>query len=389
MRRVSLPPRPDWQAQVERLGFAFHTIDGETYWDESAAFAFTLEEIERDIEAPTEAIEQLCFAFIDKAVGDDEVYRKLAIPKAQWSFIRESWQRGDRNLYGRLDLAYDGKGPAKLLEYNADTPTGLFESAVAQWDWLEQGMARGALPKGADQFNSLHERLIGAFSGLREPSPYRLHFTCVQDSAEDKGTVDYLLDCAKQAGLDARFSFIEEIGLLSDGRFCDGSSVPIEALFKLYPWEWLFRERYASALAGSRCQFVEPPWKALLSNKGLLALLWEMEPGHPNLLPAFFDGDPRCATLSARTVRKPLYSREGANITLCERGQVLDSDDGPYGAEGYVLQDAATNLFQSDHGFAVLGSWLVASQACGLCLREDATAITKNTSRFLPHYIEP
>lgn len=250
-------------------------------------------------------------------------------------------------------------------------------------------MANGSLPAGCDQFNSLHERLIAAFAGLRAPSPYRLHLTCVQESAEDKGTVDYLLDCAKQAGLDARFSFIEEIGLLSDGRFCDGSNVPIETLFKLYPWEWLFRERYASALAGSRCQFIEPPWKALLSNKGLLACLWEMEPGHPNLLPAFFEGDPRCESLSPRRVRKPLYSREGANITLLERGRVLDSDDGPYGAEGFILQDAATNLFQSDGNYAVIGSWLVASQACGLCIREDATPITKNTSRFLPHYIEP
>jgi glutathionylspermidine synthase len=250
-------------------------------------------------------------------------------------------------------------------------------------------MANGSLPAGCDQFNSLHERLIAAFVGLRAPSPYRLHLACVQESAEDRGTVDYLLDCAKQAGLDARFTFIEEIGLLTDGRFCDGSNVPIETLFKLYPWEWLFRERYASALASSRCQFIEPPWKALLSNKGLLACLWEMEPGHPNLLPAFFEGDPRCESLSPRRVRKPLYSREGANITLLERGKVLDSDDGPYGAEGFILQDAATNLFQSDGNYAVIGSWLVASQACGLCIREDTTPITKNTSRFLPHYIEP
>ncbi|WNJ93319.1 glutathionylspermidine synthase family protein [Bosea sp. 685] len=389
MRRVVLEARADWQTQVERLGFAFHTIDGATYWDERAAYAFTLEEIERDIEAPTEAIEQLCFAFIEKAIGDDAVLTRLAIPEAQWAFIRESWQNGERNLYGRLDLAYDGRGPAKLLEYNADTPTALFESSVVQWDWLEQAMANGRLPAGCDQFNSLHERLIAAFAGLRAPSPYRLHLACVQESVEDKGTVDYLLDCAKQAGLDARFSFIEEIGLLTDGRFCDGSNVPIETLFKLYPWEWLFRERYASALAGSRCQFIEPPWKALLSNKGLLACLWEMEPGHPNLLPAFFEGDPRCESLSPRRVRKPLYSREGANITLLERGKVLDSDDGPYGAEGFILQDAATNLFQSDGNYAVIGSWLVASQACGLCIREDVTPITKNTSRFLPHYIEP
>lgn len=388
MRRVSLSPRPDWPEQVERLGFAFHTIDGETYWDESAAYAFTLEQIERDIEAPTDAIEQLCFAFIEKALGSEEILSRLAIPGDQWDFVRESWQRGDRNLYGRLDLAYDGRGPAKLLEYNADTPTGLFESSVVQWDWLEQAMARGALPTGCDQFNSLHERLIEAFSQLRSPSPYRLHLTCVQNSNEDKGTVDYLMDCAVQAGLDARFTFIEEIGLLSDGRFCDGANQPIETLFKLYPWEWLYRESYAGNLATSRCQFIEPPWKAILSNKGLLAFLWEMEAGHPNLLPAFFEGDPRCATLSPRHVRKPLYSREGANVTLIERGTVLDSDDGPYGAEGFILQDAAQNLFGSPGNYAVLGSWLVASQACGLCIREDASPITKNTSRFVPHYIE-
>lgn len=389
MRRVTVPPRPDWIEQVERLGFAFHTIDGETYWDESAAFAFTLAEIESDIEAPTEAIEELCFVFIEKALGSEEILNKLAIPAAHWDYIRESWQRGERNLYGRLDLAYDGHGPAKLLEYNADTPTALFESSVVQWDWLEQAMARGAIPAGSDQFNSLHERLIAAFGGLRTPSPYRLHLTCVQGSAEDKGTVDYLLDCAVQAGLDARFTYIEEIGLLTDGRFCDGANQPIETLFKLYPWEWLFRERYGEALSRSRCQFIEPPWKALLSNKGLLACLWEMEPGHPNLLPAFFEGDPRCATLSARHVRKPLYSREGANVTLMERGQVIDSDDGPYGAEGHILQDAATNLFTASGHYAVLGSWLVASQPCGLCMREDASPITKNTSRFLPHFIEP
>lgn len=388
MRRIAIPPRPDWQAQVERLGFAFHTIGGETYWDESAAYGFTLEEIERDIEAPSEAIEELCFAFVEKAVADEKTLTRLAIPPAQWDFIRDSWRRGDRNLYGRLDLAYDGTGPAKLLEYNADTPTALFETSVAQWDWLEQAIGRGALPPGSDQFNSLHERLVAAFRDLRGGAPYRLHLTCVEGSAEDRGTVDYLEDCARQAGLETRFGFIEEIGLLSDGRFCDGANQPIETLFKLYPWEWLFREGYATALAGSRCRFIEPPWKALLSNKGMLAFLWEMEPGHPNLLPTVFEDDPRRDALSRRHVRKPLYSREGANVTLVEDGHVVDSDDGPYGAEGHVLQDAAP-LFRADGNHAVLGSWLVASRACGLCVREDASPITRNTSRFVPHFIEP
>lgn len=382
-----MQPRPNWQGRVERIGFAFHTMDGEPYWDESAAYEFSLEQIERDIEAPTNELEQLCFAFIERALADEAVLRRLAIPEAHWPLIAQSWQRGDRNLYGRLDLAYDGRGPAKLLEYNADTPTALLESAVVQWDWLEQAMKQGLLPRGCDQFNSVHERLLAALAALRQPSPYRLHLACAQGADEDKGTVDYLLDCALQAGLDARFTYVEEIGLLPDGRFCDGNSVPIESLFKLYPWEWLFRERYGEALAGAQCQFVEPPWKALLSNKGLLAFLWEMEPGHPNLLPAFFEGDPGSQTLSARRVRKPLYSREGANITLIADGEVLYSDGGPYGEEGFVIQDAAPNLFKANGRYAVIGSWLVASEACGLCVREDATPITRNTSRFVPHYI--
>lgn len=388
MERLAPRRRRDWQARVERLGFAFHTIEGELYWDESAAYSFTLKEIEEDIEAPTGEIEELCFRFLERAVRDDAVLTRLAVPREQWDLIRESWQRGDRNLYGRLDLAYDGRGPAKLLEYNADTPTALFEAAVVQWDWLEQAMADHLISRGCDQYNSLHERLIEAFKGLFPAFPRRMHFAAMAQSAEDRGTVEYLQDCATQAGLATRFLSIEEIGLTTDGRFADMQDEVIDHLFKLYPWEWMFREQYGPNLRGSGCRFVEPPWKALLSNKGLLAYLWQMEPGHPNLLPTFFEGDPGAASLGGSYVRKPLYSREGANVSLVEGGVVRDSDGGPYGAEGYVVQEAA-RIPDFGGRYPVLGSWLVASQPCGLGIREDATPITKDTSRFVPHIIAP
>ena len=388
MERLAPRRRRDWQARVERLGFAFHTIEGELYWDESAAYSFTLKEIEEDIEAPTGEIEELCFRFLERAVRDDAVLTRLAVPREQWDLIRESWQRGDRNLYGRLDLAYDGRGPAKLLEYNADTPTALFEAAVVQWDWLEQAMADHLISRGCDQYNSLHERLIEAFKGLFPAFPRRMHFAAMAQSAEDRGTVEYLQDCATQAGLATRFLSIEEIGLTTDGRFADMQDEVIDHLFKLYPWEWMFREQYGPNLRGSGCRFVEPPWKALLSNKGLLAYLWQMEPGHPNLLPTFFEGDLGAASLGGSYVRKPLYSREGANVSLVEGGVVRDSDGGPYGAEGYVVQEAA-RIPDFGGRYPVLGSWLVASQPCGLGIREDATPITKDTSRFVPHIIAP
>jgi glutathionylspermidine synthase len=387
MQRLAPRRRPDWDAQVERLGFSFHTPEGETYWDESVAYSFTLRQIEEDIEAPTGEIEELCLAFVARAVEDEAILSRLAIPPAMWPLVRESWRRGERNLYGRLDLAYGGRGPAKLLEYNADTPTAILEASVVQWDWLETAMAGGLISRGSDQYNSIHEKLVAAFATITTPAPPRLHFASMADVPEDRGTVGYLEDCAAQAGHKTRFVTIESVGLLSDGRFCDAEGEPIAALFKLYPWEWMFRERYADALGRSACRFIEPPWKALLSNKGLLPYLWEMFPGHPNLLPAFFEGDPGAGALGRRYVRKPLLSREGANVALVEDGIVRDSDDGPYGEEGFILQDAATI---PDFGgrYPVLGSWLVASQPCGLGIREDASSITKNTSRFVPHLIK-
>lgn len=104
-----------------------------------------------------------------------------------------------------------------------------------------------------------------------------------------------------------------------------------------------------------------------------------------NGLPAFLlEGDAGASALGARYIRKPLYSREGANVMLIADGAVLAGDPGPYGQEGYIVQAAAT-IPNCSGRYPVLGSWLVASQPCGLGIREDETSITKNTSRFVPH----
>ena len=158
------------------------------------------------------------------------------------------------------------------------------------------------------------------------------------------------------------------------------------ALPIFYPWEWMTREAFGSSLPGAATQFVEPPWKAILSNKGILPLLWAMHPRHPNLLPAYFEDDEKAAELDASYVRKPLYSREGANITLMVEGKAIHGDDGPYGHDGFIRQAAAL-LPRYDGNYVVLGSWLAAGEPCGLSVREDVGPITRNSSRFLPHAI--
>jgi glutathionylspermidine synthase len=384
MQRIACPERDDWQKTAEQCGFDFHTLDGERYWDERAYYAFTLEEIENEIETATGEIDAMCLELVDSAVDDDEYLKRLKIPEAFWPFIADSWHQDHLSLYGRLDLAFTGDGPAKLLEYNADTPTSIFESAVFQWTWLQQAIERRIIPAHADQYNSIHERLIEAWRTVA--GGRHLHLTGTTESSEDFGTLTYLQDTATQAGLETTLIDIEDIGWRAESGFVDLDNREMALVFKLYPWEWMFRDEFGANLAEAPTRWIEPPWKAILSNKGILPLLWETFPGHPNLLAAYFEDDPRAKELGATFVRKPLYSREGANVALISEAVPFAEREGPYGAEGFVRQDFAP-LRKFSGQFAVLGSWLIDHVPCGLSVREDATPITGNTSRFLPHAI--
>jgi glutathionylspermidine synthase len=385
MQRIVCSERDDWRTTADESGFDFHSIDGERYWDERAYYAFTLDEIERQIETPTGEIDAMCLELVGKAVDDEDMLRRLKIPQAFWPLICDSWYRDEASLYGRLDLSFDGRGPAKLLEYNADTPTSIFEAAVFQWTWLEQAIERQIIPARADQFNSIHERLIEAWKKLGEAR--HLHLAGATENNEDAGTLAYLEDTARQAGLATTLIDIEDIGLREDdGSFVDLDDRAIELAFKLYPWEWMFHDAFGAQLVKAPTRWIEPPWKAILSNKGILPLLWEMYPGHPNLLPAYFEDDPNAASLGASFVRKPLYSREGANVALISQGVTVVEQQGPYGAEGFVRQ-AIAPLPEFAGQYPVLGSWLVDHTPCGLSIREDENPITGNTSRFLPHAI--
>src|SRR6202171_5618578 len=231
MQRITCPERSDWRTTAEETGFDFHTIDGERYWDERAYYAFSLDEIEDQIEAPSGEIDAMGLERVSNAVDDEKYLQRLKIPETFWPLISESWHRDDGSLYGRLDLSFDGRNAAKLLEYNADTPTSIFEAAVFQWTWLEQAIERHIIPRRADQFNSIHERLIEAWKKLGEAR--HLHLAGATESDEDAGTLAYLEDTARQAGLTTTLIDIEGIGLRDDGSFADLDDRSIELVFKL------------------------------------------------------------------------------------------------------------------------------------------------------------
>lgn len=385
MKRVVIDPRPDWQATAARYGFRFHSVNGEPYWDESAYYMFTLKQIERDIEAPTGELHQMALSLVAEVVASESLMRQLAIPEPYWDWIAESWRRRQPHLYGRMDLVYDGTGPAKLYELNYDTPTSVYEAAFFQWIWLEEQQQCGLLSPDADQYNQLQELLVLAFATIGKSLRRPLYFTSVRHSLEDQGTIEYLRDCAIQAGVHGDMIAIEDIGLSRQGTFTDLRNKVIGTLFKLYPLEHLFADPYGSHLPRSGLQLIEPPWKAVLSNKGIMPLLWRRYPGHPNLLPAFFDEHPS-EPLSPGWVRKPLFSREGANVQIALPGGECISSPGRY-TRCPVIRQAFHPLPRFEGGYPLIGSWVVGDTPAGMGIREDATLITRDTSRFVPHVI--
>lgn len=386
MLRHSVPVRPNLDRIAAVQDFDFYIIDNEIYWDESRAYRFTLKQIEEQIEDPTAELHQMCLEVVDHAVKDEQIMAQLEIPELFWDVIAESWRARDPSLYGRMDFAWCGNNmPVKLLEYNADTPTSLYESSWFQWLWMEDARVSGIIPRDADQFNSIHERLIARFSELYSLQPF--YFSCCPDSDEDRSTVFYLQDCAHQAGQETRFLYIDEVGLGTGGVLTDLEDNIIQRMFKLYPLEWMMRDDNGPLLRKRREEWVEPLWKSILSNKGLMPLLWRFFPGHPNLLASWFDGEKPQIAAGDNYVSKPLFSREGGNITIFDgKNNVIEHAEGVYANEPMIYQ-AFQPLPRFGESYTLIGSWIVGDVACGMGIREDNTLITKDTSRFVPHYI--
>lgn len=397
MWRHRIRPRDGWQQTVTEQGLIFPVTDlpdgtSVPYWNESAWYELSLEEVE-SLEAATEELWAMC---VDAAgwmaspgSGIDDA--RLGLPPGSLDVVRRSLERRDPMLYARFDLVYGADGSVKMLELNGDTPTGLVETGVAQWRWLEDVMP------DLDQWNSVHDRLVNAWRRLRNTgaiSESRVHLLYdapaggATDDGEAEMTVHYLVDTAVQAGLVAMAHPISEVGWNPDAReFRDAHDEPITTAFKLYPWEDMLGEEFGRHLVEQHevrpVRWFEPAWKAMLSTKALLPVLWQRNPGHRLLLPAYFD-DPGDLE---QWVAKPLFGREGDNVRIhLADGSEDVAMPGPYGAEGWVYQAyAPLPVFDGNH--VVLGSWVVDDEAAGMIVRESDSMVTDYFSRVVPHVI--
>ena len=390
---MRITPREGWQAKVEALGLVFHTDDGENgaggpYWDESAFYSFTARQVD-ELEKATLTLNDLCLKACEHVITRRD-WAAVGIDAAAGDLVARSWEQDEVTVYGRFDLVYDGNRPPKMLEYNADTPTALLEAAVVQWHWAQER------DKKFDQFNSIHERLIEAWGRVKKEVGPAVWFTSMGDSLEDFITVTYLRDTAVQAGLQTESISLEDIGCREQtNQFFDLQGREMKVIFKLYPWEWMLADQFGKHVQRSLTRWLEPPWKMVLSSKGLLAVMWELFPDCPYLLPTYRDPGPLGGGKERQGfgtyVEKPLRSREGANVRIVENGREIAATGGPYRGP-CVYQAVCEPPQMGTPGGAsarpVIGSWMVNGYACGIGIREDSGPITGNKSRFVPHVIE-
>jgi glutathionylspermidine synthase len=398
MQRLTLNPRPDWQSKVESVGLIYHSPEAmapKPYWDESACYQFTSAEVDT-LEGAANGMQEMCLAAAQHVI-DNKLYTQLEISQDAVPMIEWAWNAEPPALYGRFDFLYNGSEPPKLLEYNADTPTSLLEAAVVQWHWLEDvgaslPSAHRFLPFSTDkpdQFNSIHERLIAKWKDIAPFLSKPIYFAGT-DEPEDILTLAYLEDTAQQAGLPTERIAMLDIGWNSDqNAFLDLDEKRINSIFKLYPWETMMDEQFApQALSIYReMHWIEPIWKMLLSNKGILPILWKLYPNHPNLLPAYFD-QPGGNSLRDY-VRKPLHGREGSNITLVRNNVTVVENDGPYDGACVIQALGPETVFPDDSGqtrHPVLGLWMIDQECGGMGIRESGGPVTDNLSSFVPHY---
>ncbi|MFA5720972.1 MAG: glutathionylspermidine synthase family protein [Aliarcobacter sp.] len=379
---------------LESIGFTWHTDS-----DESSYIANELVVIsEEEAEAFYEATNELYDMFIEGAqyVIDNELFHELNIPFNLVEVIKESWENDVHwHLYSRFDLAggVDGK-PIKLIEFNADTPTSLFETAIIQWAMLK----RNGLDESS-QFNNLYDalkdnfkRIITLDSDIEKFDEYysklgwKILFSSISSSSEDINTTKLLQHIANEAGFNTDFEFIENVNFSDDGIFKDDEL--FEFWFKLIPWEDIAIQESELALIlteiikEKRAIIFNPAYTLIFQSKAFMKILWDLYPNHPLLLETSFE-----PLVGKKYVEKKAFGREGANIKIINSdGSVEIENGGEYEGHKSIFQEYV-DFVKDSKGECYQAGIFYAYEACGLGFRRGGK-ILNNMSKFVGHIIK-
>jgi len=388
LKKIKVPD----DAYLEKIGFVWHTDDDSTPYIADEIVEVDSEEADAYYEAANELYDM--FVEAGEHVIENELFHELGIPFNLIDAVKMSWDNDVHwHLYGRFDFAggLDGK-PIKLIEFNADTPTALFETSIVQWATLKlNGMEE------SHQFNNLHEALVDNFKRLitmeedvssfeERYDGWKILFSSVKGNIEEENTVRLLQSIATEAGYITEFAYADEVEFdAQEGVFYNDENY--EYWFKLLPWEDIAIEESDLAMLMTQIMekqkaiFLNPAYTLMFQSKAFMAILWDLYPNHPLLLETSFEPLEGIAQ-----VEKRIFGREGANTTIVnEDEEIIAQTDGEYGEFPSIFQEYV-ELPTNDKGESYQAGVFYAYEGCGLGFRKGGL-ILDNASKFVGHVV--
>lgn len=384
MKRIANAPRANWRDALSEYPYGEAAVAAATEWDETVRYEFSADEIDT-IEAAADEVHGLINDAV-RHVIDGRLLGLVGFSTDSARMVGESfktyWNSGSPEerhggLFGRLDFAYDGRDPPKLVGACYDGPSGLFAASIVQWNWLESQFP------DADQFNGLHEGLVerwGSFAvGVRGRN--QVHLTCATPNPKTEGELAYLAATADEAGLETVTLGVQDIGW--DGRqFLDLDNHKINWLAKLYPWEAMMEEQFGGFLHKSGILIQDPLWRMPASNHALLATLWELYPEHPNLCRASLSETDLAGAPSI--LRRSFYGLERPAEQITDGGRVVADTGAAANPGGYVYL-ARPRTFSQAGRQVLLNAWVVGDKCLGMTVRESTDPIGWADAAMVPH----
>lgn len=375
---------------LKDLGFTWHTDNDGSKYINDALILVSPQEAEAYYEAGNTLYEM--YAQAAEYVIENDLFFDLGIPFNLIDVIKKSWENDVHwHIYSRFDLAggIDCK-PIKLIEFNADTPTSLFETALLQWALLKHNNM-----DEAKQFNNLYEALTENFKRLitlfedtelfdERYDGWKILFSCMSGNDEEEATTRLLQQIATDAGFHTGFEFLKDLHFDAEGIY-DARGNQYEYWFKLFPWEDIAIDEPELAtmlteiMQNQKAIILNPAYTLLFQSKGMMKILCDLFPDSPYLLQTSFE-----PLKGVKQVEKTLFGREGANTKIiAEDGSILEQTEGPYENYKKIYQEYVD--FPSDsEGVKYQAGLFFAYESCGLSFRKGGE-ILDNMSKFVGH----
>lgn len=378
---------------LESLGFYWHTDSDNSRYISDEIIVISEQEALSFENAANELYDM--FIHAGQYIIDNNLFHNIGIPFNLINTIKLSWENDVHwHLYGRFDFAGGIDGlPIKLLEFNADTPTSLFETAIIQWAILKYNGLQENL-----QFNGVYEAILDNFKRIvtldndidrfdHLYEGWKFLFTSIRGNIEEENTVRLLQHIASKAGFKTKFAFADEIDFSKeDGIVFENENY--ELWFKLIPWEMIAIEEPDLAMLleqiiqNEKAIIFNPAYTLLFQSKGIMKILWDLYPNHPLLLKTSFE-----PIVNHKYVKKPIFGREGGNVSIIDNdGSVLKSNDGEYENYKMIYQEYA-QLAKDTRGNSYQAGVFYAYETCGLGFRKGREIID-NYSKFVGHIVK-